>query len=116
MKSEITLKNPSQPPLAKGRRKFFPLLTKGDETYVLCISDGRKEKDLAIRQKQEKKLLSDLKKLEKRIEQGRLKKEAKIGEAIGWLKERYPRVARYYTMKYDEKEKKFWLMTNYCEG
>ena len=82
---------------------------KGDETYVLCISDGRKEKDFAIRQKQEKRFLSDLNKLEKRIEQGRLKKEAKIGEAIGRLKERYPRVARYYTMKYDEKEKKFCL-------
>jgi transposase len=82
---------------------------KGDETYVLCISDGRKEKDLAIRQKQEKRLLSDVKKLEKRIEQGKLKKEAKIGEAIGRLKERYPRVARYYTMEYDEKEKRFCL-------
>jgi hypothetical protein len=23
--------NPSQPPFAKGRRKYFPLLTKGDE-------------------------------------------------------------------------------------
>jgi transposase len=82
---------------------------KGDETYVLCISDGRKEKDLAIRQKQEKRLLSDVKKLEKRIEQGRLKKGGKIGEAIGRLKERYPRVARYYTMTYDEKGKKFCL-------
>jgi len=82
---------------------------KAEETYVLCISDGRKEKDLAIRQKQEKRLRSDVKNLEKRIEQGRLKKASKIGEAIGRLKERYPRVARYYTMNYDEKEKKFGL-------
>ena len=32
---------------------------------------------------------------------GRLKKEIKIGEAIGRLKERYPRVARYYTLSFD---------------
>lgn len=82
---------------------------KGNETYVLCISDGRKEKDGAIRQKQEKKLLEDLKKLGNRIAQGRLKNEAKISEAIGRLKERYPRVARYYQMKYDKKDRRFFV-------
>lgn len=82
---------------------------KEKETYVLCISDGRKEKDCAIRQKLEKRLLGDLKKLENRIEQGRLKNEAKISEAIGRLKERYPRVARYYKMKFDSKDRKLFV-------
>ena len=74
--------------------------TKGDETYVLCVSEGRKEKDKAIRAKQEKRLIHDLERLQKRIETGHLKKPEKIHEAIGRLKERYPRVARYYLIDY----------------
>ena len=79
----------------------------GAQIHVLCVSEGRKAKDRAIREKQEKKLLEDLRKLEIRIQKGRLKRESKIGEAIGRLKERYPRVSRYYKMDYDAKEKKF---------
>jgi transposase len=78
-----------------------------DEVHVLCLSEARKHKDRAIREKKEKKLLEDLKKLQKRIKEGRLKQETKIGEAIGRLKERYPRVARYYKLEYNAEEKKF---------
>jgi transposase len=77
------------------------------ETHVLCLSAGRKEKDRAIRVKQEKRLLADLEKLEKRVANGRLVKPEKIGEAIGRLKERYPRVARYYRIEYDAQTKSF---------
>ena len=73
-----------------------------DCVYALCISDGRKEKDEAIRKSHEKKLLSDLKKLGKRVKDGKLKSEKKIYEAIGRLRERYPRVARYYELDYDK--------------
>lgn len=78
-----------------------------DETHVLCLSAGRKEKDRAIREKQEKRLLADLAKLESRVAKGRLVKPEKIGEAIGRLKERYPRVARYYRIEYDAGAKSF---------
>jgi hypothetical protein len=78
-----------------------------DEVHVLCLSEARKHKDRGIREKKEKKLLEDLKKLQKRIKEGRLKQETKIGEAIGRLKERYPRVARYYKLDYNAEEKKF---------
>ena len=47
-------------------------------------------------------MLADLKKLQKRIARGQLAKEPKIHEAIGRLKERYPRVARYYAIHYDD--------------
>jgi len=76
-------------------------IQKGDELLALCISEGRGEKDKAIRESHEKKLITDLKKLAKRISTGRLKKEEKIYEAIGRIKERYPRVARYYRIEYD---------------
>jgi transposase len=73
----------------------------GEETVVLCTSEGRTAKDRAIREKQEGRLLADLERLRRRIAGGRLKRELKIGEAIGRLKQRYPRVARYYTIGYD---------------
>src|SRR4051794_5483362 len=72
-----------------------------DELLILCISRERVEKDRAIRAKQEGRFLTDLARLGARIRAGRLKQEIKIGEAIGRLKERYPRVARYYTLSFD---------------
>ena len=73
----------------------------GGGTHVLCVSSGRKEKDRAIRMKHEQRLLADLTKLEKRVREGKLKNPTSIGEAIGRLKERYPRVARYWHIEYD---------------
>jgi transposase len=77
-----------------------------DELLILCISQERVEKDRAIRAKQEGRFLKDLAKVQARIEKGRLKKEVKIGEAIGRLKERYPRVARYYALSFDAKARR----------
>jgi transposase len=72
-----------------------------DITYVLCRSEQRTDKDRAIRTKQEARLLADLDKLSKRVSAGQLKRPEKIAEAIGRLKERYPRVARYYELAID---------------
>jgi transposase len=74
---------------------------KGDEVYILCRSEGRKEKDRAIREKHEGKLLADVRKLQERVAKGHLKKDEKIHQAIGRIKERYPRVARYHRIDYD---------------
>jgi transposase len=73
----------------------------GDEVHILCRSDGREQKDRAIRDKHEQKMLADLEKLQHRIAKGRLRDERKAHQAIGRLKERYPRVARYYQIAYD---------------
>jgi transposase len=80
---------------------------KGEEVYILCISEGREAKDRAIREKQEQQLQADLQALKIRIEKGQLKSTAKIYEAMGRLKERYPRVARYYPMEYEAEVKRF---------
>lgn len=74
---------------------------KGNEVYILCLSEGREEKDRAIRLKHEERLMEDLERLKMRVDEGRLKKTEKIQQAIGRLKERYPRVARYYRIEYD---------------
>jgi transposase len=83
----------------------------GDTTYVLCRSAQRSDKDRAIRAKQEGRLLADLDKLSRGpsahgldpwgVSAGQLKRPEKIAEAIGRLKERYPRVARYYELAVD---------------
>ena len=74
---------------------------KGDEVFILCRSEGRQQKDRAIREKQEERFLKDLEKLKQRVKKGYLKHGDKIHQAIGRLKERYPRVARYYSIEYD---------------
>lgn len=79
---------------------------KGNEVYILCLSEGRRAKDRAIREKQEERLQQDLEALGTRIGKGHLKDAAKTYEAIGWLKERYPRVACYYQMEYDTNDKR----------
>jgi transposase len=72
----------------------------GNEVHILCTSDGREAKDRAIRAKHEQRLLEDLRKLQVRVATGKLKDAAKVREAIGRLKERYARVARYYAIDY----------------
>ena len=93
-------------PFQKKVRVTVKKKVKGEETYVLCRSEGRSEKDRAIWQNKEKRLLSDIKKLSSRIRKGKLKKEKRIYESIGRLKERYPTQCRYYKISYDTKSTK----------
>jgi transposase len=87
-------RNPSQKKSAVRVKKH----TTNAETLILCISSERVAKDRAIRVKQEERFLRDLAKLRARIRNGRLKRDVKIGEAIGRLKERYSRVSRYHSL------------------
>ncbi len=88
--------NPSQ----KKSQVWVKRLETAEHLYILCRSEGRQAKDRAIREKQEKRLLADLGRLQARVAKKRVV-EAKVHEAIGRLKERYPRVARYYRLSFD---------------
>lgn len=99
--AEIIRKPSPTNPCQKKSQVFIKKRIAGDEVHILCISDGRKEKDRAIREKQEARLLKDLQKLGGQAGKGKLKKESSVHEAIGRLKERYPRVARYYEISYE---------------
>jgi hypothetical protein len=90
-------RNPAQ----RKPRVVIKRQTVGAEVHILCRSDGRIDKDRAIRDTHEQRLLTDLHKLQARVAHGRLRDGHKIQEAIGRLKERHPRVARYYTIAYD---------------
>jgi transposase len=87
-------------PYQKKSRVWIKQGETADHLYVLCRSEGRKAKDEAIRLKQEKRFLADLARLQTRITSGRLKQPEKVYEALGRLKERYPRVARYWKIDY----------------
>jgi transposase len=91
-------------PRNPAQRKTRVVITRrvvGAEVHLLCRSDGRTAKDRAIRDKQEARFLADLRKLQTRVAKGRRRAAGKIHEALGRLKERYPRVARYYELAYD---------------
>lgn len=59
--------------------------------YLLARSKPRRCKERAIRRRQRRKLAVALKKLYARVAAGRLKKRDKIAEAVGRLKERFPK-------------------------
>lgn len=94
-------------PLQEKSRVFVKAAEKEGAHYVLCLSEGRKAKDRAIREKQESRLIEDLKKLKKRAEKGNVKKPFAIHQSIGRIRERYPRVARYYAIEYDDSQSSF---------
>jgi len=91
-------RNPGQ----KKTRVFIKRAGSGHEVHILCRSDGRRAKDRAIRSTHEQRFLRDLTKLQARVARGRVRAPAKIHEALGRLKERYPRVARYYALAYED--------------
>lgn len=103
---EEVIRTPSpRNPFQKKSRVRIKRREKDDEVFILCLSEGREEKDNAIRIKQEERLIKDLGKLKARICKGGLKKAENIHQAIGRLKERYPRVARYYRIDYSEENR-----------
>jgi transposase len=78
-------------------------IEKGDEVLLLCVSPARAEKERGIRERQEKKLVKDLEALSKSVrsafERGEPMTDEDLGERIGRLRERYPRVGRYYRVE-----------------
>ncbi len=83
--------SPRNPGQKKSRVEIKRQVVAG-EVHLLCRSEGRTAKDRAIREKHEQRFLGDLTKLQARVTAGRLRIEGKVHEAIGRLKERYPRV------------------------
>ena len=79
-----------------------------DEVVVLCYSRRREAKDRAIRERFQGRFEENAERLKKRVESGRLKNEKKIHQAIGRLRGRYPRVARYYDLELVSGERGGW--------
>lgn len=103
----VPVHRPTSPTNPAQRKSLVKVKSRrqGDQTHVLCHSSERVEKDRAIRDKQEARLKADLARLQVRIDKRRLVQPIKIGEAIGRLRERYPRVARYWRIDYQADSK-----------
>lgn len=67
-----------------------------EERVILCRSQARRQKEVAIFSNAEQRFIKQLDKLQKRLTEGRLKQEEKIHQAVGRLKAKNPRVARFY--------------------
>lgn len=78
------------------------------DDLVLCRSIARGEKEAAIRSRADERMEKDLAKLHDRIAAGRLKQPEKIDQAIGRIRERHPRVARYYDLSRDDNDQLVW--------
>jgi transposase len=75
------------------------LLKRDDVHYLLARSRPRRAKERAMRRRQRRGLAKALKKLSVRIAKGRLKKRDKILEAVGRLKERFPKAHPFVTIR-----------------
>jgi transposase len=79
------------------------LLQRQDVYYLLARSKPRRAKERAIRRRQRRGLATALKKLLARVAKGRLKKRDKILEAVGRLKERFPKARAFVTISVSDR-------------
>src|SRR6202034_1199855 len=71
------------------------LLKRDEIHYLLARSKPRRQKERAMRRKQRRGLAKALRQLYRRVAAGRLKQRAKIWEALGRLKARYPKACPF---------------------
>jgi transposase len=88
------------------------LLNRDDVHYLLARSKPRRAKERAIRRRQRRGLAKALKKLSLRIAKGRLKKRDKIAEAVGRLKERFPKAHPFVAIRIGAKHRDFTVTWN----
>ena len=74
------------------------LFQRAEVHYLLARSQPRRLKERAIRRRQRRGLAKALQKLHARVACGRLKKRDKIIEAVGRLKERFPKARAFVTI------------------
>jgi transposase len=79
------------------------LLQRAEVHYLLARSQPRRAKERAIRRQQRRGLATALKKLAARIAKGRLKKRDKILEAVGRLKERFPKARAFVAISVSDR-------------
>jgi len=86
---------------------------KRDEVhYLLARSKPRRAKERAMRRRQRRGLAQALKKLYLRVRKGRLKNRDKILEAVGRLKERFPKAQPFVTIRVGATHREFTYAWN----
>lgn len=88
------------------------LLQRDDVHYLLARSKPRRAKERAMRRRQRRGLAKALKKLALRIRKGRLRNRDKILEAVGRLKERFPKAHPFVTIRVGASHREFTYAWN----
>ncbi len=88
---QAELRSPGWQRLPENPDVEVKLLKRDEVHFLLACSRPRRLKERAIRRRQRRGLAKALKKLQVRVRAGRLKKRDKIVEAVGRLKERFPK-------------------------
>lgn len=83
------------------------LLKRDDVHYLLARSKPRRAKERAMRRRQRRGLAKALTKLSLRVRSGRLRKRDKILEAVGRLKERFPKAQPFVTIRVGATHREF---------
>ncbi|MEM4720263.1 MAG: IS1634 family transposase [Candidatus Bilamarchaeaceae archaeon] len=96
---------------------FVKRIEKDGELIVLCRSESRKKKEDAILSKIEEKFLSEITQFSERLKKSnsKLKDEIKVQRRIGRILQKYPRVAKYYTVSYESGDLKYERNATYNE-
>ena len=88
------------------------LLLRDDVHYLLARSKPRRAKERALRRRQRRGLAKALKKLYLRVRKGRLQQRDKILEAVGRLKERFPKAQPFVTIRVGATHREFTYAWN----
>ena len=88
------------------------LLQRDDVHYLLARSKPRRAKERAMRRRQRRGLAKALKKLFARVSKGRLQQRDKILEAVGRLKERFPKAQPFVTIRVGATHREFTYAWN----
>jgi transposase len=88
------------------------LLRRDDVFYLLARSRPRRAKERAMRRKQRRGLAQALQKLAARIRRGRLKQRDKVLEAVGRLKERFPKARAFVGISVSDRPMSLTYVSN----
>jgi hypothetical protein len=106
------LASPGWQRLPKNPDVDVKLIKRGEVHFLLARSKPRRYKERAIRRRQRRGLAKALQKLYTRVSGGRLKKRDKILEAVGRLKERFPKAHPFVTIRVGATHKEFTYSWN----
>jgi Transposase DDE domain len=95
---QAELRSPGWQRLPDNPEVEVKLLQRHELSYLLARSKPRRAKERAIRRRQRRGLAKALQQLHERVSKGHLKKRDQILEAVGRLKERFPKARSFVTI------------------
>lgn len=83
---------------------YVKKLVEGDLAKVLCLSYRRQCKEDGMNRLKEERFIEAMSRIARSVAKGSLKRQDKVWQRIGRVHEKYPSVAKYYTVTTQEKD------------